>query len=119
MVKGISGYELGSLWDWGRLNKDKWRVSSVHPFMTDGRAASDLMLSMKCFYDTSSACRQVISMLLPQTRPSVVLTFLLPSFPPQKAREASLKCIFHMIQREYQTWVCCKLIRRENSTGCS
>lgn len=49
MVKGITGYELGSLWDWGWLNKDKWRVSSVHPFMTDGRAASDLTFSMKRF----------------------------------------------------------------------
>lgn len=47
MVKGITGYELGSLWDWGWLNKEKWWVGSVHPFMTDrGSAASDLMLSM-------------------------------------------------------------------------
>lgn len=47
VVKGITGYELGSLWDWGWLNKEKWWVGSVHPFMTDqGSAASDLMLSM-------------------------------------------------------------------------
>lgn len=70
-------------------------MSCVHPFMTSGgRAASDLI----CGLMTSSACRQVFSMLLPQTRLSVVLTFPLPPFALQKAREASLKCLFHVVQ---------------------
>jgi len=53
---------------------------------------------------TSSAGRQVFSILLSWIRQVVVLTFLLPLFSPQKrqgiVREASLTCIFHMIQRK-------------------